>query len=299
MTAISERAVETRPAEAAKPLMRSRLPRVLAWTWLGCVLFFIYAPILVVIASSFDPGSYVMNRAFLQFPPKGFTLHWYFNISPGLWLSMLNSFVLATAVALGAVLFGVPAALGLVRGGLPASNAISTLFRSPLQIPFIVVGVAFLQASYALAPSIGVNLHDSPAAIFLAHLLVATPYVIGATGSRLAQLSPRFDEAALTLGASRWRAFRRVTLPLILPSIFSGALFSFLVSFTDVTIALFLTPKGYVTFPIWVFHSIQNDLESSVPAASTLVFLFSAAAIFLLQRLAGMEAVLRSGGAKG
>ena len=171
--------------------------------------------------------------------------------------------------------------------------------RSPLQIPFIVVGVAFLQASYALAPSIGINLHDSPAAIFLAHLLVATPYVIGATGSRLAQLSPRFDEAALTLGASRWRAFRRVTFPLILPSVFSGALFAFLVSFTDVTIALFLTPKGYVTFPIWVFHSIQNDLESSVPAASTLVFLLSAAAIFLLQRLAGMESVLRSGGAKG
>ncbi len=299
MTANSNNAVETKLASGPKALKQSRIPRVIAWLWLGLVMLFIYAPILVVAASSFDPGSYVMNRAFLQFPPKGFTLYWYFNISPGLWLAMLNSFVLATAVALGAVLFGVPAALGLVRGNLPGRNAISTLFRSPLQIPFIVVGVAFLQASYAIAASIGVNLHDSPAAIFLAHLMVATPYVIGTTGSRLAQLSPRFEEAAFTLGSSRWRAFRRVTAPLILPSILSGALFSFLVSFTDVTIALFLTPKGYVTFPIWVFHSIQNDLESSVPAASTLVFLFSAAAILLLQRLAGMEAVMRSGGAKG
>ena len=299
MTAISDSVIEAKLANDTKAVKQSRIPRAIAWFWLGLVLLFIYAPILVVVAASFDPGSYVMNRAFLQFPPQGFTLHWYFNISPGLWLAMLNSLVLATAVALAAVLFGVPAALGLVRGNLPGRNAISTLFRSPLQIPFIVVGVAFLQASYAISASTGVNLHDSPAAIFLAHLMVAIPYVIGATGSRLAQLSPRLEEAALTLGSSRWRAFKRVTLPLILPSIFSGALFSFLVSFTDVTIALFLTPKGYVTFPIWVFHSIQNDLESSVPAASTLVFLFSAAAILLLQRLAGMEAVLRSGGAKG
>lgn len=299
MTAVSDGTTEAKLANGTKAMKHSRIPRAIAWFWLGLVLLFIYAPILVVVAASFDPGSYVMNRAFLQFPPQGFTLHWYLNISPGLWLAMLNSFVLATAVALGAVLFGVPAALGLVLGKLLGRNAISTLFRSPLQIPFIVVGVAFLQASYAISASTGVNLHDSPAAIFLAHLMVATPYVIGATGSRLAQLSPRLEEAALTLGSSRWRAFKRVTLPLVLPSIFSGALFSFLVSFTDVTIALFLTPKGYVTFPIWVFHSIQNDLESSVPAASTLVFLFSAAAILLLQRLTGLEAILRSGGAKG
>lgn len=299
MSALSDRRLKKGSGSGAATLTRSRIPRAVAWIWVGLVLFFIYAPILVVIAASVDPGAYVMNRAFLQFPPKGFTLHWYFNISPGLWLAMLNSLVLAVSVACAAVLFGVPAAFGLVRGGFPGRNVISTLFRSPLQIPFIVVGIAFLQASYSLAAAVGVNLHDTPAAIFLAHLLVGMPYVIGTTGSRLAQLSPRYEEAALTLGSSRWRAFRRVVLPLILPSIFSGALFSFLVSFTDVTIALFLTPKGYVTFPIWVFQSIQNDLESSVPAASTLVFLFSAATIFLLQRLAGMESVLRSGGAKG
>src|SRR5690606_28372210 len=118
--------------------------------------------------------------------------------------------------------------------------------------------------------------HSSLSALFLAHVLVGIPYVVGATGSTLAQLSPRYDEAALTLGASRWRAFRRVTLPLILPGIFGGALFAFLVSFTDVTIALFLTPQGYMTFPVWVFNSIQNDLESSLPAAATIVFTISA-----------------------
>lgn len=298
MTSLSARIEGGAAAAPARQSLWRRAPRAVAWLWLGLVLFFIYAPILVVIAASVDPGQYVMNRAFLQFPPKGFTMHWYFNISPGLWISVLNSLILAACVAAASILFGVPAALGLMRGSFPGRNLVSTLFRSPLQIPFIVVGVAFLQSSYALAAKTGINLHSSLAGLFLAHLLVGIPYVVGATGSILAQLSARYEEAALTLGASRWRAFRRVTLPLILPGIFGGALFAFLVSFTDVTIALFLTPQDYATFPVWVFNSIQNDLESSLPAASTLVFLISAAAIVLLQWIAGMETVLRSGGAK-
>lgn len=297
-----------KPPQANRPPRRSalfsgaafwkRLRGAVGWIWLVIVLLFIYAPILVVASASVDPGEYIMNRAFLQFPPKGFTLHWYFNISPSMWLTITNSLVLAACVSAASVVFGVPAALGIMRGSFPGRNIVSSLFRFPLQIPFIVVGVAFLQGSYVVAAATGINLTSSLGALFLAHLLVGIPYVIGATGSTLAQLSPRYDEAALTLGATRWRSFRRVTFPLILPGIFGGALFAFLVSFTDVTIALFLTPQGYETFPVRVFNSIQNDLESSLPAAATIVFLISAVAILLLQRIAGMEAVLRSSGSK-
>ena len=275
-----------------------RLRGIVSWVWLALIMLFIYAPILVVAAASVDPGEYVMNRAFLQFPPKGFTLHWYFNMSPSMWLSVVNSLVLAACVAVAAVVLGVPAALGIMRGNFAGRNFVSSFFRFPLQIPFIVVGVAFLQGAYVLADATGVNLTSSLVGLFFAHLLVGIPYVVGATGSTLAQLSPRYDEAALILGASRWRVFRRVTFPLILPGIFGGALFAFLVSFTDVTIALFLTPQGYETFPVRVYNSIQNDLESSLPAAATLVFCISAAAILILQRVAGMETVLRSSGKK-
>jgi putative spermidine/putrescine transport system permease protein len=90
-----------------------------------------------------------------------------------------------------------------------------------------------------------------------------------------------------------------VTWPLLIPGIFAGAMFAFLVSFTDVTIALFLTPQDGLTFPVWVYGSIQNDLESSLPAVSTIVFVASGLAIAILQRLIGMETVLRGGGAKG
>ena len=284
------------PRTAARRQMRLRWGRLAAWAWLGFVFLFIYAPIIVVIGASVDPGHYVVTRAFLQFPPQGFTLHWYVNVAPALWASIFVSLKLAASVTIGAVLLGTPAALGLVRGTFPGRNLVATLFRVPLQIPFIVTGVAFLQAFYAVASVSPLRLQGSITGLFLAHLFVATPYVISAAGTALAQLSPRLDEAALSLGASRWRTFRRITLPLILPGIFGGAMFAFLVSFTDVTIALFLAPQEAITFPVWVFGSIQNDLETSLPAVSTMVFVASALIVVVLQRLVGMETVLRSGG---
>lgn len=298
MTALAASRLATLPRTAT--LGRARRPWgfVAAWAWLGFVLLFIYAPIVVVIGASLDPGHFVANRAFLQFPPQGVTLHWYGHISPALWASVAASVQLAACVMLGAVLLGVPAALGLVRGRFPGRNLVATLFRAPVQIPFIVTGAAFLQAFYAVGSATGLRLQANFSGLFVAHLFVATPYVIGAAGTALAQLSPRLDEAALSLGATRWRVFWRVTLPLITPGIFGGAMFAFLVSFTDVTIALFLTPQNAVTFPVWVYNSIQTDLESSLPAVSTLVFAASALAIVALQRLVGLETVLRSGGAK-
>lgn len=299
MTTLLQTERSVLPARRSVRLPRLRWRGLAAWGWIGLVVLFIYAPILVVVGASVDPGHYVMNRAYLEFPPKGFTLHWYVNIAPALWAAVFTSAKLAAAVAAGAVLLGVPAALGLVRGRFPGRNLVAALFRSPLQIPFIVTGIAFLQAFNTLAAASGLKLQASFGGLFIAHLFVATPYVVSAAGTALAQLSPRLEEAALGLGASRWRVFRRVTLPLIAPGIFAGAMFAFLVSFTDVTIALFLTPQSGMTFPVWVYGSIQNDLESSLPAVSTLVFLLSAAAMVAVQRLVGMETVLRGGGVKG
>jgi len=271
----------------------------IGWAWVALVLLFIYAPTLVIVGASVDPGKYLANRAFLQFPPHGFTLHWYVSIPPSLWKSVWISFELAAAVAVGAVIVGVPAALGLVRAKFRGRSIAAGIFRTPLQIPFIVTGIAFLQTLQWLDGTLGLRLQSSFSGLYLAHLFVATPYVISAAGSAIAQLSPRLDEAAASLGATRWRTLWRVTLPLILPGIFAGAMFAFLVSFTDVTIAVFLVPDDMTTFPVWVYSSIQNDLDSSLPALSTLVFLFSIAAIILLQRVVGLEKVLRGSGARG
>ena len=273
--------------------------RYLAYAWVGLVVLFIYAPILVVIGASFDPGHFVQTRAFLQFPPRGFSLRWYFEVEPALWASLWLTLKLAVMVAAAALLVGVPAALGLVRGRFPGRNLISSVFRMPLQIPFIVTGVAFLQSYYMIAKLTGFALQGSLLGLFFGHLFVATPYVIGAVGASLQRLSPRLDEAAFSLGASRWSTFIRVTLPMIMPGMFGGALYAFLVSFTDVTLSLFLSGAEATPFPVRIFSSVVSDMEPTVPAIASLVFVCSIAVLFAVQRLLGMDALLRSGGSGG
>jgi putative spermidine/putrescine transport system permease protein len=297
----ARRAVAGRPPMIAARVGRALrlLPGVLSYGWLALVVAFIYAPILVVIGASVDPGHMVQLRAFLQFPPHGFSLRWYFEIEPALWASLWLSLKLASMVAVAAMLVGVPAALGLVRGRFPGKAVVATVFRAPLQIPFIVISIAFLQSYFALSTATGIALQGTLTGLFLGHLFVATPYVIGSVGTSLLRISPRLEEAAQILGASRWRALWRVTLPLIVPGVCGGLLYAFLISFTDVTLSVFLAGNDTIPFPVRVFTSVTTDMEPTIPPISSLVFFGSIVLIYGMQRLLGMDALLRSGGSSG
>ena len=263
---------------------------------LGAVLVFLLAPVVVVVLASFDGGDPVAGRAFLNFPPSSLSLQWYFSIQPRLFHSLWISFLVACFAAGIGTVIGVPAALGLVRGNLPGKTLLSALFRAPLQIPFIVIGVAFLQTYYLLGDAFGIRIAGSFIALAVGHLFVATPYVIGSVGSVLLRFNPNLEEAALSLGASRWRTFRRVTLPIIMPGIYAGALFAFMVSFGDVPISLFLASPRYATLPLEIFHSMEFDFDAAVLAISTLIVFASLVILWLIQKSVGLDVMLRSGG---
>lgn len=287
--------LSTRRATALRRRLRS-WRHVPGYAWVGFVVLFIYAPIIVVIGASFDPGYTISTRAFLMFPPHGFSLRWYFAIQPAFWRSLWFSLELATLVAAAALLIGAPAAFGLVRGRFAGRTIIDALFRAPLQIPFIVTGVAFLQTFYFISATTGVALQGSLAGMFLGHLFVATPYTIGSIAASLQRFNPRLEEAALTLGCSPLRVLWRVTLPVVMPGIYGGMLYAFLVSFTEVTISVFLAGTDTKPFPVMIFNSVTTDMEPTVPALSTIVFIGSLGLIYGMQRLIGMETLLRSGG---
>jgi len=204
--------------------------------------------------------------------------------------------VRAPSGAVTAIVIGVPAALGLIRGNLPGKTVLSALFRAPLQIPFIVIGVAFLQTWYLLGNAFGIRITGSFIALAVGHLFVATPYVIGSVGSVLSRFDPALEEAALSLGASRWRTFRRVTLPIVMPGIYAGALFAFMVSFGDVPSSLFLASPQYTTLPLEIFHSMEFDFDATVLAISTLIVFACLIILWLIQKSVGLDALLRSGG---
>ena len=278
--------------------MRGRkvLPKMIVGSLVGLVYVFLLAPVIVVAGASFDGGKSVAGRAFLQFPPSDLTFYWYQEIQPRLWEALgVSVSVAAVAATVGTVL-GVPAALGIVRSNLPGKTLIATLFRAPLQIPFIVIGIAFLQTYYFFADAVGFGLQGTFAGLALGHVFVATPYVVGSVGAALQRFDVRLEEAALSLGANRLTTFRRVTLPIIMPGIYAGALFAFMVSFGDVPISLFLASATYTTLPLEIFHGMEFDFDAAVLAISTVVLLGSLVVLYFIQRIVGLDVLLRSGG---
>ena len=265
--------------------------------WLGAGYTFIFAPIIVVAGSSFDGGNMVRSgSAFLNFPPTVWTLDWYFQISPSLYRALWISTSMAAIAAFFGILLGVPAALALVRGRFRGRILLGALFRAPLQIPFIVIGLAFLQAYFELGELIGLQLRATFAGLVLGHIFVATPYVVGAVGAVLQRFDVSLEEAAIIHGANRWRTFRRVTMPIIMPGIFAGGIYAFLVSFGDVTISLFLAGPNFSPLPVEIFFALDREFDATIPAMATIVIVGSMILLYAIQRLTGMDILLRGGG---
>jgi len=275
--------------------IRVRLLALLSTLSIACVYVFLFAPLLVIVGASLNGGS--TRAGAVVFPPRRLSLDWYLAIpQEHLWSVGLSVAVAALAVLLACAM-AIPAGLGLVRSRMPGRDLAGTVFRLPLQIPALIVGLSFFYAYYAIDDAIGSHIVGSFVGLVLAHFFVLTPYVIGSVTAVLQRFDERLEEAAQSLGTGRWRTFRRVTLPVIVPGIFAGAVYAFMVSFGDVPISLFLAGRGLVTFPVVIFHSLEMDFDATVLASSTLVMLLGMGLLLVVQRLIGLDTVLRSQGA--
>jgi len=296
------------PAEA-NPMQPSRAPSAvrLQWPWrrvlgklatliyFAVVFVFLLAPLVVVVGSSFSaPVNDDVVMSYVQFPPEALTLKWYREIPATQIRALGLSFGLALCVALTGCLIGVPAALGLVRARFPGKALVAAVFRVPLQIPHVVLGIAFLQLYHVLGNLTGFYLQGNLVGLWVGHVFLATPFVIGSVGAVLQRFNTRLEEAAYILGASRWRTLRRVTLPVIAPGVFSGGLYAFIVSFVDVPVSLFLASAGHTTYPVELFYAMEQDFNPSSLASASLTALFALVLLLVAQRIVGLEALLRA-----
>ncbi len=231
--------------------------RALAWLWMAGFFVFLLAPLVVVAVVSF--GETARGRP--TFPPLAFTLRWYGAIQADYLAALGASVVLAIAVVLACVAVGVPAALGLVRSNWRGKAAIAALFRAPVQIPAVVTGVAFLQFYYVLGDGVGLYGAGTWAGLLVAHVFIGLPYVVGSVVAVVQRSNLHLEEAALILGASPRAVLRRVTLPVIAPGIYSGATYAFLVSFSDLPVALFLSSADVRTFPVLLFQAMDYEFD--------------------------------------
>jgi putative spermidine/putrescine transport system permease protein len=253
---------------------------------------FLLAPFFVVAIASLE-GS---QAFFFNFPPRQLSLAWYGEIPVKYFHAFGVSLALGAVTAVSSGLIGTAAALGLVRGRVRRQPLVQAVFRLPLQIPFVVTGVVFLQAYYRLVDVVGVNLAGTLSGMIVAHVFVTIPYTVGAVSSVVVRMNPRLDEAAASLGATGWSTFWRVTFPLVRPGIFAGVLYAFIISFGDVPIAVFLAGSNTVTLPVEIFQSLQFDFNPAILALSTLVVIFSLVLVVLMQRVVGLDIVLRTSG---
>lgn len=251
----------------------------------GLVLLYLIVPVAIVIPLSFSSGLY------LAFPPPGFSLRWYsrFFADPAwtgaLWLSVWVGLV----VTLIAVLLGTPAAFALVRGRLAAARFINGFVLTPVIVPGIIVavGVYFFYARIGLV--------GSPLGLILAHTCLAVPFVVINVSAALYGFDERLEHAAMSLGASPWRTFRGVTLPLIRPAILAGAVFAFITSFDELLVALFVSGSSAVTLPRRMWQQIRFSIEPTIAAVSTLMIVLTALLLLTAELLRRRSLRLRRG----
>jgi putative spermidine/putrescine transport system permease protein len=252
--------------------------RRLLWTWCVLTLLFLCAPIVIVVIVSFNATE------FIQFPPRSWSLRWYRNyLGARQWVepTLLSLRVAAVTMVLATVL-GTTAAIGLTRGRFRWRRAIEFFFVSPMVVPTIVlaIGLYLLFGRFKLV--------GQPLALYLAHTIVAAPLVIVIVSAALRTTDPAIELAARSLGAGYFRTLWHVTLPAILPAVFSGAAFAFLVSFDEVVLAIFLGGPTTTTLPKRMWESVRYEIDPTLTAISTLLVLIP------IVVLAGVELVRRS-----
>ncbi len=254
------------------------LGRRVLWGYCALALFFLCAPIAIVVVVSFNATE------FIQFPPRGWSLRWYENyFSSHQWLepTLLSVRVAAVTMVLSTIL-GTAAAIGLTRGRFRGRRALEFFFVSPMVVPTIVLAIG-LYLLFARFKVVG-----QPLVLYLAHTVVAAPLVIVIVSAALKTTDPAIELAARSLGAGSLRTFWHVTLPAILPAVISGAAFAFLVSFDEVVLAIFLGGPATTTLPKRMWESVRYEIDPTLTAISTLLVLVP------IVLLAGVEAVRRS-----
>src|SRR5262249_2599223 len=229
------------------------------------VLLFLVAPILIIVPLSFSSGS------FFYYPLPGFSLRWYHDFfTSSFWLpSVRNSLIVGISATLLATALGTLAALGIWRARFPGRALLLALLISPMVVPVIIVAVGVY---FAFAP---LGLNDGYAGLILAHTTLAAPFVVVTVLATLSGFDRTLLRAAGSLGAAPFTTFRRVTLPLILPGVLSGAVFAFAASFDEVVVALLIAGPGQRTLPRQMFAGINDNISLTIAAAATMLIAIS------------------------
>jgi putative spermidine/putrescine transport system permease protein len=259
--------------------------RAAAIAWVVGVTAFLALPTTIVVLTALGGEPYVV------FPPRSFTLRHFAEI-PSVYLRVfLTSLELGLIASLVSTILAIPAALALVRGRMGGREAVAAVLHAPLHVPWLVVGVAFLQFYSTLFDHVGVGLNGTFLGLAIAHVAVTVPYVLTSVTARLSRFDERLEEAAYGLGAGRMRTFFMITLPIIKPAVLAGAFFAFVVSFDNVGVSLFIFGASNTPLPVQIYGEVTQHLTHVMYAVSAVTIAFSILLTLAFAQAGGMRAI--------
>jgi len=254
----------------------------LALAFHALFVVFMLAPILIVCWVAFTP------ERFLSIPFGDFSLKWFRAIAgypefveafwTSLWLGALSSAI--------AVSISVPSALAIARHQFRGRDALAALFMSPLMIPHVVLGIAFLRFFTQI------GLGGTFTGLVLGHVVIVLPFALRLVMASASGMDRSLENVAISLGATDFTLFRRVTLPLILPGLASGWALAFIQSFDEVTMTVFIAAPGTVTLPVRMFLYVQDNIDPLVTSVSACVIGITVVFLLVLDRFYGLEHLL-------
>ncbi len=247
------------------------------------VFLFLTVPLFIIAATAFGEASTI------RFPIQGFTLQWFAAIfaSRSFMSSLGLSFALASYATLLALIVGVPASYALSKTAFRSNPRLRSFFLSPTFVPGIVVGYAlfqFLVIQWRLPVFAG---------LLLGHFLVSLPYVIRVVGASLEQFDFSIEEVAWSLGCNKPRAFAKVVLPNIGSGIVAAFMLSFINSFNNIPVSMFLTGPGVSTLPTTLMNYIEYSYDPSVSAISVLLMGVTVVLMVIVERTLGIGSLAK------
>jgi spermidine/putrescine transport system permease protein len=253
--------------------MSNRVLTLLGKVWLGLILVFLYAPIIVMAVMSFNASEFYAL-------PFTFSTEWYQRLwtNEAILTASWRSVWIACTVTVIATALGTAASLALFRYDFRGKRLLQAMLFPPIAIPWLIIGTAMLIFFFS------VGLGRGTPSVIIGHVALALPYVIVTVSARLNTFDITLEDAARSLGAGQWLVTRAVTLPWIAPGVIAGALFAFAVSFDQFVVSYFLAEPGDTTLPVLIYTAIRKGFTPEINAISTIIIVISMTVMLLAAR---------------
>lgn len=247
------------------------------------VAAFLLIPVIFIVIYAFN------KTAYFSLPPQGLTLKWFANFfsNDRFQQAIVTSLGMAAIVTPVSLIVGIPTAYALVRGDFGGRAFLSAVVMSPLVVPGVITGIAFLIFLTAI------GLGPGFAGLVIAMVAFALPFAVRALVATMSGIDPELENAARNLGATEWHVFRHIVLPQLRPALLAGGTFVFVEAIDNFSISAFLTTRHSTTLPVEAYGYIRDFDDPTVAAMAAVLIVLTVVLVFLVGRIVGLDRMFR------